>query len=458
MYQFLDKKGKIYDMQYGFRPKHSTTHALINITEKIRESLDENKIACGIFVDLQKAFDTVNHKILLAKLYRYGIRGTTFEWFKSYLSNRYQYVSLLGFDSNRSKIEHGVPQGSVLGPLLFLIYINDLPNAIKNSYVYLFADDTNLLKISNSYKSLQKQMNYDLKGLYLWLLANKISLNAAKTELIIFRKEGEKCKIPLNLKITINGQKLYPTSSIKYLGIYIDEYLKGTAHIEILQSKLRRANGMLSKIRHYTKSDQLLSIYHSIFASHMNYGCQVWGHSPTNTYIDKIQVLQNNALRLITFAPDFRDHVTPIYNELKLLKIKDLITLKNLLLIHDFFNYKLPTSFENFFILDKDKHIYEIDDVRPTKIPEKFNDYLLTEPQMQPQENPIPGQLYKPEYGTVRYGRDSLKITSINYWNYLNRKIHKENPKNDFISMPRKKFKDVVVKDFLGQYESSSYT
>ena len=152
-------------MQYGFRPKHSTTHALINITENIREAIDGEKATCGVFVDLQKAFDTVNHKILLAKLYRYGIRGAAYDWFKSYLSNRYQYVSLLGFDSKMKKIEHGVPQGSVLGPLLFLIYINDLPKAITNSFVYLFADDTNLLNISDSYKTLKKKLNYDIKGL-----------------------------------------------------------------------------------------------------------------------------------------------------------------------------------------------------------------------------------------------------------------------------------------------------
>ena len=360
-------------------------------------------------------------------------------------------MSLLGFDSRMNKIDHGVPQGSVLGPLLFLIYINDLPNAIKNSVVYLFADDTNLLNICNSYKSLKKQLNYDLKGLYLWLLPNKISLNAAKTELIVFRKQGE--KIPSSFRIFINGQRLIPSNNIKYLGIYLDEFLKGNAHIKILLPKLRIANGMLSKMKHYTSEDQIKWIYHSIFASHMIYGCQIWGHSPSNIYIDKVHVLQNNALRLITFAPDFRDHVTPLYIKLKLLKIKDLIILKSLLLIHDYFNKKLPISFNEYFILDKEKLLYKMEDIRATQIPEKFKDYIFTEQNMHPQENPFPGQLFKPDYESVRYGRDSLKISAINSWNYLNSKYCKLNPHNDFISMPRNAFKKLIISDFVEGYE-----
>ena len=124
-YNFLEKNNIIYKLQFGFRKKHSTNHALIDITESIRKALDNGKFACGIFIDLQKAFDTVNHNILINKLNHYGIRGVANNWYKSYLTNRSQYVSIQGHNSEIEQINHGVPQGSVLGPLLFLLYIND---------------------------------------------------------------------------------------------------------------------------------------------------------------------------------------------------------------------------------------------------------------------------------------------------------------------------------------------
>jgi retron-type reverse transcriptase len=183
-YKFLENLQCIYSLQFGFRKKHSTNHALIDITETIRQALDNKKIVCGIFVDLQKPFDTVNHDILIDKLDHYGVRGTANDWFSSYLKNRSQFVSILGFESATKPVNHGVPQGSVLGPLLFLIYINDLHSAVKSSKVYHFADDTNLLNIGSSPKKMQKSINADLKIIYKWLLANKISLNSDKTEII----------------------------------------------------------------------------------------------------------------------------------------------------------------------------------------------------------------------------------------------------------------------------------
>ena len=164
--KFLESSKCIYPLQFGFRKQHSTNHTLINITENIRNALDSGQFACGIFVDLQKAFDTVDHEILLNKLNHYGIRGIPNSWFKSYLSCRSQYVSISGYDSTSTLIKYGVPQGSVLGPLLFLIYINDLHNAIKYCMVHHFADDTNLLIFNNSLKSLKKKKSTLILNFY----------------------------------------------------------------------------------------------------------------------------------------------------------------------------------------------------------------------------------------------------------------------------------------------------
>ena len=206
LYTFLDNKSIIYDLQFGFRQQYSTSHALINITENIRKALDDGNIGCGVFVDLQKAFDTVDYQILLANLNHYGIRGVSNDWFKSYLSNRHQYVSINGYKSGLAAINCGVLQGSVLGPLLFILYINDLNPAIKSCKVHHFSGDTNLLCLSNSIKKLNKEVNADLKHLVNWLNANKISLNVKKTEMVIFKSKQE--KLEGDLKIKLCGKRL----------------------------------------------------------------------------------------------------------------------------------------------------------------------------------------------------------------------------------------------------------
>ena len=200
LYTFFDYNNIIYGLHFGFKQQYSASHALINITENIRKALDDGNIGCGVFVYFQKAFDTVYHQILLEKLNHYGIRGVSNDWFKSYLSNRSQYVSVKGYESGLAAINCGVPQGSVLGPLLFLLYINGLNQAIKFCKVHHFADDTNLLSLSNSIKKLNKLVN-----------ANTISLNVKKTEMIIFKSKQK--KLEGDLKVKFCDKRLYPTES-----------------------------------------------------------------------------------------------------------------------------------------------------------------------------------------------------------------------------------------------------
>ena len=239
LYTFLDNKNIIYDLQFGFRQQYSTSHVLINITENIRKVLDDGNIGCGVFVDLQKAFDTADYQTLLAKLNHYGICGVSNDWFKSCLSNGNQYVSINGYESGLAAINYSVPQGSVLGPLLFLLYINDLNQAIKFCKGHHFTDDINLLHLSKSIKKLNKLVNTDLKHLVNWLLnANKISFNVKKAEVVIFKSKQKK-------------KRPYPTESVKYMSVKIDTNLTWQCHINDLSIKLNRDNALLLKIRKY---------------------------------------------------------------------------------------------------------------------------------------------------------------------------------------------------------------
>ena len=248
-------------------------------------------------MDLQKAFDTVDHKILLHKLECYGIRGTPNKLLKSYLSNRNQFVEIRNSSSSLSSIKHGVPQGSVLGPLLFIIYINDLNQAIKHSKTFHFADDTCLLYSNKSLKKLNSKVNHDLKQLSNWLRANKISLNTKKTEIILLKTKRKPVTKKLNFRLS--GQKLELSKSTKYLGIYLDENIDWSPNINTLCKKLSNSVGIFAKIRHFVDYRTMLSLYHALFHSHITYHLSKAQLSHTN--LNKIQNLQKKALRLINF-------------------------------------------------------------------------------------------------------------------------------------------------------------
>ena len=205
------------------------------------------------------------------------------------------YISINGYESGLAGLNCGVPQGSVLGPLLFLLYINDLNQAIKFCKVHHFADDTNLLCLSNSIKKLNKLVNADLKHLVNWLNANKISLNVKKTEMVIFKSKQK--KLEGDLKIKLCGKRLYPTESVKYLGVKIDANLSWQYHVKDISIKLNRANALLFKMRKYVSLKILRSIYFAIFDSYLSYCCLVWAQN--HGTIQQIVILQTRQLELI---------------------------------------------------------------------------------------------------------------------------------------------------------------
>ena len=244
LYNFLQEMLTLYKNQFGFRPDHSTYMALILCIDKIISALENGDCVFGVFLDFSKAFDTIDHCILLKKLECYGIRGTALKWFESYLSNRYQYVYINGVSSTRQKIVCGVPQGSILGPLLFLIYVNDLANIVQELFKLMYADDSNLFLQGSDLPLMERTFNHGLAQISKWLKLNKLVLNIDKTYSILFRRR----KQLLNYEpcIKIDDRPISRVSDTKFLGVYIDEHLIWKKHIQYIGNKIAKGIGILS--------------------------------------------------------------------------------------------------------------------------------------------------------------------------------------------------------------------
>ena len=302
---FIDMNDIFFNSQYGFRENHSTQHAILDILSKIQNNMDKGLYSCGIFIDLKKAFDTVDHTILLYKLHHYGFRGIINNWFASYLSGRTQSTQIgSSAVSRKERIVCGVPQGSVLGPLLFLIYVNDMYRSSNKFEFYLFADDTNLLLAEKDLKNLEIIANEELFNLYEWLNSNKLSLNTAKSNFVLFHSYQRKLRHEVNLKIFDNNSKqlvsLERKTYVKYLGVLIDGSLSWKYHIDYISTKISKGIGIIARLRHLVPFTTLLNYYRSLIEPYISYGLVAWGQA-ANTYLNKIIILQKRVLRLMHF-------------------------------------------------------------------------------------------------------------------------------------------------------------
>ena len=227
--------------QYDFRQAHSTEHAILDMVESIRTNMDKRLFSCGVFIDLKKAFDTVDHKILLDKLNYYGLRGIDNQWFSSYLTNRTQTTEINSFISDKEVVSCGVPQGSVPGPLLFLLYVNDIQYCSRKLKFFLFAD---VLYSHENLKTLELIVNIELNNLFNWLTANKLTFNRKKSNFVIFRPYRRRLNYLSQVNIFDNEETKNVTperkNCIKYLGLLVDENLSWKNHIHTLTTKISK--------------------------------------------------------------------------------------------------------------------------------------------------------------------------------------------------------------------------
>ena len=308
----------------------------LQILSTFYKSIQNNQHTCLLMLDLKKAFDTVNHNILIKKLKFYGIRGIANNLMKNYLSNRRQNVFIDQQSSSSLSITDGVPQGSVLGLLMFLIYINN-PLNCTTSPPQLFADDTCVIMKDSNLKSLEVKCSNELTNIYEWMNANKLTINTTKPQALVIPFKSKLKNV--NINIAFNQAQLQVLPNLKYLGIYLDKDLNSSKHLNYIESKIARATGILYKCKPYFSSKILQILYYSLFYPHIKYGIVTWG-STYKSYLKRLEVIQNKAIYAITKTKSYKQKLAPLYHKLEILPIRQLYKIEVAKFMH-----KLSTSF-----------------------------------------------------------------------------------------------------------------
>ena len=339
-YNFLEQTGQLYNSQYGFRTGHSCENAISELLAETIKSNQEGLYTVSMFLDLSKAFDTLEHEVLLKKLERYGIRGNSNNWFRDYLTNRKIRTKCTIASTGKTEyseykaINFGTPQGSCLGPLIFIIFTNDLHKQLQHCNSILFADDTTIYKSHRNLKYLSWCVEDDMSTIVKWFQANKLTLNIDKTVCLLFQKQGHTKKI----HIRVDNIIIHNTHETKFLGIWLDEHLSWTTHIQKLILKLTRNTNLLKFNQNLMPTHTKKLVYHSHIASHLHYGLLLWGNNASENQLNKLQKIQNKCLRYL--LPK-ETHLNAC-KKLNILTIRDMLKLANLKFAYKLANNHLP--------------------------------------------------------------------------------------------------------------------